>query len=39
MTLRKVGYKGNFKQEALARTLWITGFGRSHGPVVRQIRE
>jgi len=35
MALRKGGYKGNFKQEALARTLWRTRFGRDHGPVVR----
>jgi len=39
MTFRKGGYKGNFKQEASARTLGRTRFGRGHGPVVRQIRE
>jgi hypothetical protein len=25
-----------FKQEALARTLWRTRFGRNYGPLVRQ---
>jgi len=39
MTLRKEGYKGNFKQEALSRTLWITRLGRRHGTVVGQARE
>jgi hypothetical protein len=27
------------KQEALDRTVWRTGFGRSYGPVVRQATE
>ena len=26
------------KEEALARTLWKTGFGRGYGPVVRDYR-
>jgi hypothetical protein len=27
------------KEEALARNVWRTGFGRRHGPVVRQTKE
>jgi len=27
------------KEEALDRTLWITGFGRGYGPIVRQSIE
>jgi hypothetical protein len=34
----KRGY-WKFKEEALDRTLWITRFGRSYGPVVRQTTE
>ena len=38
------GFKGtreccNLKEEALARTVWITCFGRGYGPVVRQTAE
>jgi hypothetical protein len=28
-----------FKEEALNRTLWRTGFGRGYAPVVRQITD
>jgi len=27
----------NFKEEALGRNLWRTGFGRGYGSVVRKI--
>jgi hypothetical protein len=29
----------SLKEEALDRTAWRTGFGRHHGPVVRQMTE
>jgi hypothetical protein len=32
------GYS-KLKEEALDRTVWRTGFGRGHGPVVRQTTE
>jgi len=37
--LKRKGQYWKLKEEALDRTCWRTGFGRDHGPVIRQTAE